>query len=204
MLDLEYVGQNIVENMIGVKTTDKIVKENSAIIITFEYNFMEWFKNDTLTDKKIKELSKKYPNLFIKNDGIEAKAFINLLFINRGGYYSCFIEKDIENNFPLFEKETKWDFTTNHDSCWRTSAFDDANKILSEIKDSIFEISKEKDTKVKNVLIPKHILPNFANVKNSEIFMFDELSTNESYNEREHVLKNNKSNRTFKSINKLV
>jgi len=194
MINLEYVGQNIIENMIGVRKEN--VKVGSSIIISFEYNFSEWFV-ESISDKKLKELNKKHQILDISKDGITAKIFINLLFINRGGYYSCFIEDNYKTHNPLYKDKTKWLFTTNHDSCWRTSAFDDANKVISLVKDSIFEISKGSE--LENIFISKHIIPNFSTVKNSEIFMFDELITNESYQDREHVMITG-SKKSFKKI----
>ena len=168
MINLEYIGQNIVENMVSVRNRE--IKEGSAIIISFEYNFMEWFKAPLFKEQE-KQLKADFPTLIIKSDGIEAKLFINLLFIKRGGYYSCFIQDSDSIRSPLMKNETEWGFTTNHDSCWRTTAFDKANQVLSNIRQDISKISNLSEVlEIENISIPKHVIPNFAIVKNRCIY----------------------------------
>lgn len=177
MIQISTAAQNIVDNNL------RKAKRNDSMIINSGLSFSEWFQ-ESLTDTEVDTFQKQFPNLDINNEGVEAQIDANFLFINREGYYSCFY--NIENRDPLFKNESQWTFTTNHDTCWRVSAFSDAENAIFEIRNDISKLSAIR--KLEHISIPKHVIPNYASISNSEIFTFEDINTSENYKNNQHVL----------------
>jgi len=180
MLKMKYVIKNLVENLLPQKAEG--TTSGKTLIVNLEYSFSEWFEKP-LSKDELKQLKKDFPNLEISKERIEAKIYANFMFINRGGYYSCFFNGTHHMPQWCIEK-TVWKFTTNHDSCWRENAFSDAKQILGKIQRDISNISKTY--KVEHVDIPKHVIPNFSHIRNSELFEFAECETCENHDHDKH------------------
>jgi len=177
MISLESAVQNIVEN--NLRETNY----NDSIIISGELSFSEWFAKP-ISQETVLKLQKQYPGLDIDTDGVKANLNLNFLFINRQGYYSCFYNNDYSR--PLWKDETNWKFTSNHDTCWRDSAFSFAKDDIFSIRESISKISKEFP--LENVSIPKHVIPNYSSISNTNLFQFKNIETDENYKKINHVL----------------
>jgi len=160
---------------------------NDSMIINTELNFMEWFEKE-ISDERVVELQKQFPKLSIDNTGIEVRINASFLFINRCGYYSCFY--NIGEHNPQWRNESEWNFSTNHDTCWRDNAFSKFNSIVFEVKDSILTLNEIE--KVQNIMIPKHVIPNFSNIRTNEIFQLKEIDTDENYKKVKHILTSSK------------
>jgi len=195
MIKLDYVAQNILNNIMP-HTADGIT-EGKAIIINFDYSFSEWFQNGEISKNKQKLLQKSFPDLEITDENVSKKLFLNFLFIDRGNYYSCFFNEGKYKPQDTIE-ESIWEFTTNHDSCWRTNAFEKANQMISKVRDNISKLSKIQ--KLEHIDIPKHVIPNFSNVENSELFEFLESETSEGYEKNNHLFNRTKEGFFFKTI----
>jgi hypothetical protein len=182
MLKLNYVIQNLIENLIPHKIGGPT--EGKAFIVNLDYSFSEWFQSGEISKNKRKLLKKAFPDLEITQENVSKKLFLNFLFIDRGGYYSCFFNSGFYRPQFMVE-ESEWEFTTNHDSCWRDNAFSKANQMLSKVRGDISELSNIQ--KLEHIDIPKHVIPNFSDIKNSELFEFQECETSESYGKAKHV-----------------
>jgi len=182
LLNGDQVVVNLVESVLPLHVRENMGK---ALIISIRYSFFESFIH-SITDEEIEELSKKYPELQISNNYIEADFNLHFLFYNTGNEYWCFSQED--NNFfhgPI----SKWKFNSNHDSCWRTDAFTESRKKVQEIKTSIFDIHNFSiKYNLNNIYIPKHILPNFTNISNGKIFEIEEFLADGRFKNRDHIL----------------
>jgi len=188
MISIPSVVQNIVE--FNLRESE----HNASMIISSEINFSEWFEKP-ITDAEVLELEVEFPMLSFTNDGIDARLDLNFLFVNRQGYYSCFYNNTDHN--PLWKNETKWDFTSNHDTCWRDSAFTTSQDDIYEIRAAICKISTELYP-LEHINIPKHVIPNFSSISNTDKFTFDEISTKEDYRSNKHILELSKEGTFFK------
>jgi len=179
---------NLVNNML--RRSDV----GSSIIINIDLSFMEHY-DDVINNNAVKQLEEETTLLDINERFITAKLYSNFLFINRGGYYSCFYNGDVFK--PQNLNESNWIFESNHDSCWRESAFSTHEKMVNKTKKEIMLVNKIVN--LDNIHVSKHIIPNYADISNSDVFTFTEISTNESYDDgsREHVLNISKDGKTF-------
>ena len=169
-------NQAIVNLVESIKEQE--ANKDKAQIIGIKFKYIEWFK-DSITDEEVKILSKIYPELDIHNDYIEAIFNIHLLFYK--GW--CF---DTINKSAHLEKSNEFRFTSNHYSRWTSGAFEGVNNKIYEIVDSIFEIHKKHN--LENVLIPRHIIPNYTKVYNGLPFVIDETELCGTYGNRIHIL----------------
>lgn len=180
---------NLVNNMLRKSEV------GSSIIVNIDLSFMEHY-DDVINNNVVKQLEENTSLLTIDARHITAKLYSNFLFINRGGYYSCFYNEDVFK--PQHVNDSKWIFESNHDTCWRDSAFSTHKENVNKITDEIMFVNDIVG--LDNIDIPKHIIPNYAGISNSDIFTFTEISTNESYIDcsREHLLTINKDGKFFK------
>ena len=173
-----------VDNVVSEIVTSKLLgtEIGSSIIINISESYIE-YSDKPLSCVEVENCRCNVVN-FDDYKSIEYSTNTSFLFINRGGYFSCFTNHD---HNPLYQVESEWEFTTNHDSCWRTNAYDIYKTKIGNIKSSLFVIAENQG--LDNVCIPKHIIPNFSNISIGEIFTI-EGSSNESKQYTKHILRN--------------
>jgi len=178
MIRFDNVVQNIVDNNL------RNSEYNDSMIISVDMSFMEFYKSDEISEDRISYLQDLFPHLEISYDMVEAKILANFLFINKQGYYQCFF--NIGDFHPISTTETRWEFTTDHDSCWRSSAFDFVDSYVRDIKRSFSRLSEIEE--LDHISIPKHVLPNYSNVAQSKMFQFTETNLDCSYKNNNHIM----------------
>jgi len=142
----------------------KSLESSNTVIVTLRYSLFESF-NSPITDSEVQELSAKYPSLDISNDYVEADFTHHILFYSSGGSPWCFDYEGDEGEDAFIADESEWKFSTNHDSYWRENAFRILRKKIEAVRNPIYEIHNSSiKYSLQDILIPKHIVPNFCNV----------------------------------------
>ena len=164
---------NLAQNAVQAIVEDKLRRiENKGLIVSYRYSFMEHF-NNTLTEEEIDAIKEKYPFLYVDERMVEFNGMIHYLFIARGGYYECFYSADPDLIVGPDDTDINWIWTTNHDSCWRDNAFPNFD-IQYQIQSAILDIAKQFG--IKHISIPKHVIPNFEDIRIGKMFKFGRLA----------------------------
>lgn len=155
-----------------------------GVVINISISYLEHFENP-INQSLVKDLQKKYPEISFNESYANINNNYNLLFVKRDGYFACY--SNINDFKPQDKKESKWKFQTGHSSCWRENAHLDIEDSNSKVRDTFFEIFKDLGS---NVLIPRHIVPNFSMIDNIEFIDVFKYKSKEIAGSKNLLIKN--------------